>query len=132
MRDSSGSDPTLAAADPGRGLVHEVPGVVRPEVVLKLLQGATARLGRELLDEEEPPTLISAKSPNVGVAPSAATSGGNAKEMAAFTVHSTNTAMPIANPRMVIGKISESSSHTSVPMNVCTKKTTTSIAARMR
>ncbi len=49
-----------------------------------------------------------------------------------MTVQSTNTAMPIAKPRMVIGKISDSSSQTSVPMNVCTKKTTISIAARIR
>ena len=52
--------------------------------------------------------------------------------MAAFTVHSTNTAIPIAKPRMVIGKISESSSQTRVPMKVCTKNTTNSIAARIR
>ena len=66
------------------------------------------------------------------MAPSAATSGGNAKEMVALTVQSTKTAMPMAKPRMVIGKISESSSQTSVPMKVCTKNTTNSIAARMR
>ena len=41
-----------------------------------------------------------------------------------MTVHSTKTAMPIAKPRMVIGKISDSSSQTSVPMKVCTKNTT--------
>ena len=52
--------------------------------------------------------------------------------MAALTVQSRNTAIPIAKPRMVIGKISESSSQTSVPMKVWTKNTTISMAARMR
>jgi hypothetical protein len=110
--------------DAGRGRVDQVGGVVGAEVVLEFLQGAAAGLGGELLDEVSAPTLTTANSPKVRLAPSAATSGGKAKEMAAFTVHSTKTAMPIANPRMVIGKISDSSSHTSVPMNVCTKVTT--------
>jgi hypothetical protein len=52
--------------------------------------------------------------------------------MIAFTVHSTNTAIPIAKPWIVIGKISESSSQTSVPMNVCTNATSSSIAARIK
>ncbi len=52
--------------------------------------------------------------------------------MAALTVQSTNTAIPIAKPRMVIGKISDNSNHTSVPMKVCTKNTTINIAARIR
>ena len=102
------------------------------EVVLELLERPPAGLGGERLTKKMDPKLISAKSPNVKVAPSPATSGGNAKEMAALTVHKTKTAIPMAKPRMVIGKISESNSHTNVPMKVCTKNTTTSIAARMR
>ena len=56
---------------------------------------------------------------------------GKAKEIAALVVQSTNTAMPMANPRMVIGKISDSSSQTQVPMKHCTKATNRTMHARM-
>ena len=51
--------------------------------------------------------------------------------MIALVHHSTNTVMPIANPRMLSGKISESSSHTQVPMNICTKATKSTMQARI-
>ena len=88
--------------------------------------------GQNFLTKKNETTLTSANSPNVSVAPSASTSSGNTNEMIALRIHRTNTAMPIAKPRIVIGKISESSSQTSVPMKPCTKTTTISIAARIR
>ena len=65
------------------------------------------------------------------VEPSAEFRTGKAKEMIALVHHSTNTAMPMANPRMLSGKISDSSSHTQVPMNICTKATNRIMHARI-
>ena len=69
--------------------------------------------------------------PKVPVAPAASTRIGKTNEMGRYVVQSTKTAMPIANPRMAIGKISDSSNQTQVPMKHCTKATNSIIAARM-
>src|SRR3954449_4819395 len=67
--------------------------------------------------------LISTKIPKVPVDPSAAFTIGKRNEISASTTHSTKTATPIAKPRMASGKISDSSSHTPVPMKHCTNAT---------
>ncbi len=102
------------------------------KVVLKLFQRAARVSGANFRQNRIDPTLINAKSPKVSLAPNAATSGGNANDTPAFTVQRRKTAIPIAKPRIVIGKISEGSSQTKIPMKVCTNATTISIAARIR
>jgi hypothetical protein len=61
----------------------------------------------------------------VTVTPAASARIGKTNEISAFTHHSTKTAIPIAKPRIAIGKISESSSQTRVPMKPCTNATKT-------
>ncbi len=63
--------------------------------------------------------------------PSAEFSTGNRNEISALVHHRMNTAMPIANPRMLSGKISDRSNHTQVPMNICTNATNTTMQPRI-
>jgi len=77
------------------------------------------------------PPVIRGLTRKVPVEPSAEFSSGNRKEMIALVHHSTNTAIPMAKPRMLSGKISESSSHTQVPMNICTNATKSTMQARI-
>src|SRR6202165_81 len=87
--------------------------------------------GTNLRTNSQDPTLTATNSANVPVEPSAEFSTGNRNEISALVHHSTNTAIPIANPRMLSGKISDSSSHTQVPMNIWTKATNTTMQARI-
>lgn len=75
--------------------------------------------------------LMATNRAKVPVEPSAEFSSGNRNEMIALVHHSTKTARPMANPRMLSGKISASSNHTHVPMNICTNATKATMQARI-
>ncbi len=111
--------------------MHEVRGVVFAEVVLQLLQRAPRVSGRTCSRRRSSRKLIEREKPEGQRRSQRGDQRREDERDRAFVVQSTKTAMPMANPRMAIGKISESSNHTQVPMKHCTKATNTIIAARM-
>ena len=101
------------------------------ESVLEFLERVPFVSGTNFRTKSQDPMLMATKSRNVPVEPSAEFSTGKANEISALVHHSTNTAIPIAKPRMLSGKISDSNSQTQVPMNICTKATNNTMQARM-
>src|SRR4051812_29350675 len=106
--------------------------VVLTEVVLELLQRAPAGLGTEPPDEHEGACVDQGEQPERQSRSERSDEQWETNEMMVLVVHRTNTAAPMAKPRIVIGKISESSNQINVPMKVCTKNTTISIPSRIR
>ena len=102
------------------------------EAVFEFLERGALGLRHELAHEQPRPDVDRDEKAGMFLwsqAPSSAR--GRANEIIALVHHSTNTAMPIAKPRMLSGKISESSSHTQVPMNICTNATNTTMQPRI-
>ena len=106
--------------------------VVLAEVVLQFLQGAATGFWAELPDKQERDRINEREQAEGQRRTQRPHQQREDEGDDRVRGPEMNTAVPIAKPRMVIGKISESSSQINVPINVWTKNTTTSIPTRIR